>query len=80
MSSPARHAPTKAPVSISHGVVKPVIESPICPSSARPMVGRNIRQVVEPISLSNKITVERCGGVSFGDLEVLIYFFIVSYI
>jgi hypothetical protein len=66
---------------ITHTGYVPNCVSRYAPRSVPPMVGTNIRQVVLPISLSNKTTVDVFGGAGESSLllgDELIYIYTVT--
>lgn len=65
------------PTAVSQGFV-PNCLSATTPKIVNPMLGTNIRHVVSPIVLINKITVDLSGGmgaapVGFGDVLMYLY-------
>ncbi len=73
--------PMVTPAIVNKGLV-PKERSPHIPSAVKPRIGINIRQVVSPAMPSNKMTVDRSGGVGLSSLfllgDALIYVYTVT--
>ncbi len=73
--------PSATPVTKPQGLV-PNVLSIYTPNSSSPIVGTNMRHVVSPKSLSNKMTADRSGGVGLSSRgfsgDVLIYVYTVA--
>ena len=72
--------PITIPIIIPSGLLSKLLSTQT-PSNVSPTIGINIRQVVSPMSRSNKTTVEASGGVfgaSPSGFDVLMYLYTVS--